>query len=381
MIFRSLAFIGAVSCLGFAAHAADRRVESRSVDVWNTEVELSNVLPDEPVWIGAHQIIVSTHLSSTEGGRSGDNIELVDTYRRRVTRVASHASLLDYSRQSGILTIGTGSWVLDSAESRAGHFESHDARQLRVRDDGSIEWLYAPARWVTADSRGRYFTKPLGWPEDGYLVHLGDDGKPTGTVPCDPKNVATCSTWVRPGHSETAVPVSLLDVERPFRIEYLHAILLSDTDPVTVSAAQARVAAKRGGLDSYPSTKLLHDDGTVTDIPYPTFLFDFHVPTESFRQYGGANFSYQVPTPAGMLVALTGLHFAELYLYKGERLYKLRGSTLLSNFPYPDLSIYDTRRLELSPTGCQVAVGHQNAVFDMLKLNEKRNLSIITICD
>jgi hypothetical protein len=346
--------------IAFAAAAQQLRVVDLPVESFETKVAVYRRRIAQ--WIDDNQLVVT---ALAQGAQD----DAPDKPRLR-------AVLVNYATRS-IDDIEDGSAVLDADADGAYVLVGPDdrrsgARQIAVDSSGRVSELrrFGPNEPLPFSGpdvpKGGISAQQLRRKQDGYLYveidvmrELDKRGEPLPTK------------WARAGKPPMSLPIIFTEILSPNYVRFLGKYLLNDYDSQMSSNTNGALNSPARWKRPYPLPpyRLLSLDGTIEEIPYPKFVFDYKIGKfEEFRI-----------TRAGMVLSQVNSVNGNLYFYRGSQLYRLTSTAKVPGMER-DLRLSGVQQLTVSPDGCKVAYLHYNVkTFEITDLTPNY-LAILDVC-
>jgi hypothetical protein len=315
--------------------AQEHRIVDRPIDSFDTEVPVPRLAA--AFWLDDRQLLIDALPKGSPdmpwvGGDTLTSVVLVNFATRRVQVIAEKAAILRFDRETLDAVIGP--------RDRKG-----DALEIHVGAEGEIVEIrhFAPGQPLPS-------MRP-DWPrdqlfkslrrEDGYL--LGDKTKLDERVRL---GTPVPTTWVRPGKSDLPLPVDFEEISGIEYLDFQKKYLLNTSDSQGSSNTNSHMNRVWRHPYTFTPYRLLSLDGTIEEIPYPQFVFD----------YGIDRFNEFTLTRAGILISQVTQLGGTIYLFQSNQLYRLtRKAALGVALPLPTSGVGS---LSVAPSGCNVAYMH-----------------------
>jgi hypothetical protein len=365
MRLSATAFVIAVTeLLLFASPLAaqDRQIVDRPVESFETGLAiLSNTWP---WWVDNDQLVITALAKGATEEAWGNPVTramLVNFATRQSRVIEEKVAILDVAAD--------GSPVLVGPNDRAS-----GGRQISITPKGEVVEIkrFAPGEALPATladfPHKGVLVEPLWRKEDGYLhtvpnkdyAKLRQLGEPLPTI------------WDRPGKPSLTLPVNFQEIgPGVLYLRFLGKYLLNPTDPQTSSNTNAAMNSPPRWNRPYVLTpfRLLALDGSVEEIPFPQFIFDYRI----------GKFAEFRPTRAGIVISQVTSVDGAIYLFESGQLYRLTrkgGLPVVSR----SLPMSGVTALTVSPDGCNIAYLHYNVRPIFVKGTTPRYLSIVQVC-
>ncbi len=346
------------------------------------------------VWISTDQLVVTAFQEDAEvefpEQNSRSRVLLINTTNKSIRAIADNAQVIDFNSRSRTLLVARSHWalVVDPNGGSTGRTSYFDLRELHVlADDMVVVDRTLPAGSVPPDrasnfpKEGLFRTMPE--PQDGYLLRVLKQGD---TLLAQSERAAATdeplgTVWIRPNMPQMPIPVRFDEIFGVKYVGFLDKFLLNYTDPKQAGPTKDKRRVWKRPYD-FPPYRLLGRDGSVEEIPYPTWIREFGLEEPKRRDGGGYDFSSLSVTRPGLLIRKDLGYDANYFLYKDPQLYRLvaGGGSQASPWTKESLVVYSTWLEMVSPDGCKVAFTHQRVEMARSTSQEGYYLSIVDLC-
>jgi hypothetical protein len=363
-ILRLIESLVAVSGLLLYVHplaAQDHRIVDRPVDSFETGLPIPRL--GAAFWLDDRQLLTTALPEGAPdvvwaGGDTLTRVVLVNFATKHVQVIAEHAAVMRFDP-------GTLDAVIGPRDRKA------DAREIHVGPAGDIVEIRRfgpgePLPSTVADWPKDQLFKPLRRKADGYLLgdktKLADHTRSGTPVP---------TTWVRPGRPDLPLSVGFEEIgPRVVYLDFLKKYLLNTSDAQSSSDTNSRMNRLWKHPYTFTPYRLLSLDGTIEEIPYPQFVFD----------YGIERFDEFTLTRAGILISQVTPTGGAIYLFQSNQLYRLARKGLIKGMPL-SLPTSGVTGLSVAPSGCNVAYRHFDVrLIDLQPRPAPRYLAILNVC-
>ena len=320
-------------------------------------------------WADADQLVVQVSVP-TDGER--DRVAIFDFAKKSISFIPGETRLLTYNRDTRSFIVGHSVCNDPSlAQNCEGHYVEL-VREVRVEPNAQIVEVRRFGPGTPPPNPYAYYPKqglfnPLGSYQDGYLLADTDPGKTflEQDQALLERDEGIPTTWIRPGKEPLRLALRY-DEETDATIQYLPFLdkfLLRDHDTSGSSDTNSHLRSVWKRPYEYTPFRLLSRDGTIEEIPYPRFVFDYGIANPTWQEGHGTNFSQFMLTPAGIVIQKIRESGSTFYLFQHDQLYRLTGGgTVLGHqlSPLPSVNIFT---LTQSPDGCKIAIEHPKPGF------------------
>jgi hypothetical protein len=355
MVFGLMILLHAV-----ASGAQNLRILDRPVESFETGLAIHR--NSDARWLDDDQLVI-TALAKGATEDAWDDPEtravLVNFPARSIKVIAEKAGVLDADPD--------GATVLVGPEDR-----QSGGRQISIDSQGKFAGLrrFAPGEPLPSSlpdfpKTGLRVVRLLR-KQDGYLFVDEKSAEPWQRGDPVP------ATWARPGRPPMPLPVMFQEIGPGVTyLRFLGKYLLNPYDSQISSNTNGALNSPARWNRPYILTpfRLLSLDGTIEEIRYPQFVFD----------YGIGKFGEFLVTRAGIAISQTNSVDGAIYLYKAEQLYRLTGTANAVGMPRR-LRLSGVERLSLSADGCRIAYLHFPVPYFRITGTTPRYLSILDVC-
>jgi hypothetical protein len=343
-------------------------------------------------WVDENQFVMTTLQEGAQRDvdeeKTPMRIALINFKTKTIKYIAQDAKLLEYTfdHKTRSIFIGkTHSTVVIGPDKRAtSTTEYENLREIRIEPDGQVIEIknYPPGsepRRPEPPPKARRF-RSLDQGRGGYLItdvqpgdtlealnerdRLMDEGWPT--------------VWVRPGKPDIHLPIRFDEVGSGVYVAFLDKYQLSDYDTASASWTNSnRTYSVWKRPYEYTPFRLLGQDGSLVEIPYPEFVFEYGI---ADRQYKGGHFGRLLVTKAGIVIQKRREYGSALYLFKSDQLYLVAGGKTSLKVDMAKNSAEGIQTTRLSPDGCKLSYSHLKALVSMSKYRAPHFFNIIDVC-
>jgi hypothetical protein len=199
--------------------------------------------------------------------------------------------------------------------------------------------------------------KELDGGRGGYLI---GDLKPGDTAPAlTARNRTTDegwpTTWIRPDQPPLPLPIRFDEVSDGIYVDFLDKYLLNGYDTSGSSATNSHLNGGWKRPYEYTPFRLLGKDGSLQEIPYPQFIFDYGI---ADCKGNCLNFRRFLVTRPGIVIQKVRERSSALYLFKEGRLYLIAGGATERDARRAAIPADGIQTTRLSPNGCRLAYSH-----------------------
>src|SRR3569833_227671 len=359
-VAKTLCFGLMLGLTAFAARAQKPQLVNLPVNGFETYVSVYHRRIAH--WIDDNQLVV-TALQKGAKDDAPDNPRVRAVLVNYTTR-----SISDLEVGSGVLDADAdGAYVLVGPEDR-----KSGARQIAIDGSGKVTEIRRfggdeplPISGPDVPKDGIYGHQ-MSRKQDGYLYvelevlrKLDKEGGPLPTK------------WARPVKPTLSLPVPLDEILAPNYVRFLGKYLLNDHDSQMFSNTNAALNEPERWKRPYTLApyRLLSLDGSIREIPYPKFVFDYNL----------GKFEELRITRPGIVDSQMNSVNGNLYLYHGSQLYRLTASARVLGI-HRDLRLSGVEQLAVSPDGCKVAYEHYDVKYFEITGLTPNYLAIVDLC-
>jgi len=384
-----------ILCL-IGPHMADSQTQTKQildmkVDSFKTELEEVG----NSFWVDDNQFVLTTLQEGAQRNvREEDTpsrIALVNFANKTIKFIAQEAQLLDFTfdRETRSIFVGrrhtSHSFDADGRDVFAVTYEN--LREIRIEPSGEVSEikkypLGSKPRDPEMQRPKDKGSKALDHGRGGYLVR---DLKPGDTLEAlNARDRVTDegwpTTWVRAGKPDVSLPMRYDEIDSGVYVDFLNKYLLNDYDTSVTSFTNSHLNSIWKRPYEYTPFRLLSPDGSIEEIPYPQFVFDYGIAERVWQKGGGSNFSRFLITRAGIVIQKKREYGSALYLFKNNKLYLVAGGKTALHVDLAENSAEGIQTTKLSPDGCKIAYSHLHGLAASSKYQAPRFLSIINLC-
>jgi|GEM_PF-7075142 len=371
------------------------RVKDLPVETFDTGLLMIRPL-SIPYWINNDEVLIT----AVQDGKKA-TFSQIDTpaktvianfSKREIRTVAEDGNVVNFDRYSKHFMLAKLRDT-DIPDPRQGASATKtlylDLRELSVKNDGRIEIERRyPEGSEPPDDIGvlpkNVPRRSLGHPKDGYLINVVKEGDTLlkqgerNRLSDEPEATA----WFRAGEPLIPIPVRFEEISDGLYVEFLDKFQLNVGDSAMSSHTNRAMSASWARPYDLTPYRLLSRDGTIEEIPYPSFIKEFGLEERrTDNEPGRVNFSSLLFTKPGILIRKNLEDGGDYFLYKGQQVYRLiaHSSSLTSSAWFrirPNRVIFET----LSPNGCRLAYTHIKASTSGVTRSPDFYLTIIDLC-
>jgi hypothetical protein len=386
-IRNSLLFVCLVSPFVAISQTPTKQILDLKVDSFHTGLEEVG----NSFWVDDNQFVMTTLKEGAERNVNDEEtptrIALVNFSTKTIKYIAQDVRLLDFTFDHKTRSIFIGnlhtSDPVDADGRRHYVYTYTNLREIRVEPDGRVAEIkrYPPGSApppAMAAPKGLH--RALDGGRGGYLVRALAPGETYADqwekLVKDDEGYPT--VWKRDGKPDMKVPVRFDEVDSGEYVAFLDKYQLNDYDTALSSSTSSRIAVtvwKRPY--EYTPFRLLAQDGSVQEIPYPEFVFDYGIAERGKR---GANFGRLIVAKPGILIQKKRVSGSALYLYRNEQLYVVAGGNTTARAGLAENSAEGVQATKLSPDGCKLAYSHFKHLASMSEYRAPHFFNIINLC-
>lgn len=313
------------------------------------------------VWLNENLLVTNSKQDAVDADEKRlQRIVIFDLKNRRTTTLLPNERMKCWNRETHFLVVAELTYTRQTKTKLMKLGENGEFDPNEVNADIDIYRCRPPAFLLDKKS---YQNTPRGivydlLESDGILrsIHIVTAGNANNTDK---------TFWIRPDDTVKELSVRGSEVSNVLYLPHLQKYLLNWRDSQGNSDTDRRLG---GGNWNRPYAlapyHLMGRDGSIEDIPYPTFIYD----------YGIRYFGILVPTKVGNVLIAPNSSRSEygLFLLQGENVYRFFGG--------PRAFGLDGRegvdKLSLSPDGCKIAFN----LFSDHRAKAKQ-IMIINLCN
>ena len=373
------------------AMAQTKVISDRHADSYDTNLPTLEEGLSVPYWVNDDHVLVSVVQDGVDPEGPIANLKpkivLLDYRSKTYKTVVNDARILEHDEIDDTYYVGK----YDSDYSVTGHDRKCiDCRYIKIDANGNV----SDAPFLTDDElqRRQGIGRPLAGSTDyiplnqqfGYLT---SELKPGDTYTKrferhikDGEGMST--TWNPPDKPPMVLPVRYEEIVHPIYIKFLDKFLLDWADSAGYSETDSHLNSVWTRPYEYPPFRLLARDGTIEEIPYPSFVFEYGLAHRPWTHSQSTNFDLFLPTRQGILVTKWDAGYSSLYLFEHGQLHRI-------TFDKTHFGFINTRSnaigglwfMELSPDGCKIAYNHYNVEPRFATASTARYVGIINFCE
>lgn len=357
------------------------------VDSFNTGLEEVG----SSFWIDDNQFVMSTLQEGAQKAAKEEDtssrVALINFTNKSIRYIAPDAQLLDFTFDHGKRSFFVGkmhtSNVLNADKTGPYSYTYENLRELRIEPNGEVIQIATfPSASKLPNAPESIDGEPLDGGRGGVLVR--------GLAPGDTymkqwerlsqKDEGYPTVWVRAGKPPTPLPIRHDEITSGKYIAFLDKYLLNDSDTSGSSDTNSHLRGDWRRPYEYTPFRLLSQDGTIDEIPYPEFIFEYGIATRGQRNDTSRNFSKFLVTRPGILITKTRDYGSAIYLFKRDQLYLVAGGKTILHVDTATNSAEGLWSMKLSPDGCKVAYSHLRSTAMSSKVSDPHFFSIIDLC-
>ena len=328
----------------------------------------------ESFWLDDRQFLVTAVQEDQEGlpveQQARTRVVLVNWQARTMRTIAEKSRLL-HATASGAerrIVIGlryTATWHTADRQ-HYGRAAFADLREIAIDADGQLHDLctYGPN-----SSPPRLLAGLPGIPLDGGTAgslaretfktdradrrprYRDESDLATFAMACEAEPAylpATPGTlWLRDSEPTMRLPLRFEEISCGQYLPFMDRFLLNDGDSSETPQTNSHLSNSWTHPYEFTPYRLLARDGTIEEIPYPEFIFDFGLAPRKWHVRNGVNFSKFQVVRGGLVVTKTGENAPGVYLFRDNQLYRVSRD-----------GSHGMRTLRLSPDGRKLAYTH-----------------------
>jgi hypothetical protein len=373
--------------------AQTKKILDLKVDSFKTELEeIGNSF-----WVDDNQFVMTTLQRGAErqvpAEDSPSRIALVNFSNRTINYIADDAHLVDstFDHKTRSILIGKlhrNAAAAGAANKRATIGATYDTlREIRIERDGTVVEVKSypagsslPVRGIPPpkdrlfepldNGRGGYLVRYLA-PGDTYMrqwdrLIKNDEGYPT--------------VWVREGKPDMPLPLRFDEISSGEYVAFLDKYLLNNYDTKANSNTDSHKNLVWRRPYEYTPFRLLGQDGSIQEIPYPEFVFEYGLSRRDKPDGQGPHFNDFLVTKAGIVIHKHREYGSALYLFRRDQLYLIAGGKTTLRVDLAENSAEGISSTELSPDGCKIAYSHLKELAASSKESAPHFFTIIDLC-
>jgi len=308
-IRNSLLFVCLLAPLVASSQTPTKQILDLKVESFHTGLEEVG----NSFWVDENQFVMTTLKEGAERNVNDEDtptrIALVNFAKKTIKYIAQDARLLDFTFDHKTRSIFIGKLhttdPVDAEGRRSYVYNYTNLREIRIEPDSRVIEINsyppgsAPPRPMTNMPAGG--GEPLDGGRGGFLVR---DLAPGDTLAKQwerrvHEDEGIPTIWIRQGKAPIPLPIRYDEIGSGEFVAFLDKYLLNDSDTAMTSRTNSHLNLVWRRPYEYTPFRLLGQDGSIEEIPYPEFVFDYGI---ADRKYTGAHFSeFHVMRP-GILI-------------------------------------------------------------------------------